>query len=282
MRAAALAAAALLLAAGCGRAASGAGQRTARVLYAGSLAALMEHRIGPGFQAATGDRFSGVAGGSTALAQEITAKLRPADVFISAAPGVNALLSGPAHGRREQWYATFATAPLLVAYNRHSRFAAALRTRPWYAVAAEPGFRLGGTDPRLDPKGVLTTRALAALAARTHTPDLASRVQVFPEEELLGRLESGQLDAGFFYANEAAEAQLPTVRLGLTAGATYTVSVLRTAPDAAAGTAFVAYLLGPRGRALLARGGLVVDAHPTVAGTASAVPAPVRSAAGLR
>lgn len=286
-------------AAGCGSAsgtgsASGAGAATTtgagaqaagqvRLLYAGSLVDLVEHHLGPAFHQATGATLDGLPGGSVALAHEIDDGVHRADVFLSAAPSVNSLLEGAAHGNRLRWYATFAAAGLVLAYEPSSRFAAALRSRPWYDVVTEPGFRLGRTDPALDPKGRLTVAALHSAAARFHDPALLaalSRSEVFPEEELLGRLESGQLDAGFFYANEAVEQRLPMVALGVPEEARYTVSVLTDAPNPRGGAAFVAFLLGARGRALLAADGLTV-LTPKVSGDPAAVPAALRAVLGL-
>ncbi len=88
-RPALLAALALLL----GAPAARAGQPV-RVLYAGSLVAMMEHAIGPAFNRASGDTFEGFFGGSKALANQIKGKLRRADVFVSSSPTVNARLMG--------------------------------------------------------------------------------------------------------------------------------------------------------------------------------------------
>jgi molybdate transport system substrate-binding protein len=81
------------------------------VLYAGSLVNLMEHGIGPAFDQASGERFRGYPGGSKLLANQIEGRLRQADVFISAAPAVNAQLMGAANGDWERWYVTFAQSP---------------------------------------------------------------------------------------------------------------------------------------------------------------------------
>jgi molybdate/tungstate transport system substrate-binding protein len=155
------------------------------------------------------------------------------------------------------WYVAFAQAPLVIGYNPRSRFAAELRSQPWQRVMAEPGFRLGGTDPQLDPKGQLTAQLLRKVA-----PDLLPRLQVFPEEDLVGRLQTGQLDAGFFYANEAAEAKIPTVAIPGAPAATFTVTILPGAPDPRGAAAFVRFLLGARGQALLEDDGLTVLQPP--------------------
>jgi molybdate/tungstate transport system substrate-binding protein len=86
---------------------------------------------------------------------------------------------------------------------------------------------------------------------------------VFPEETLVGRLQAGQLDAGFFYANEAKEAGIPTVTLGaIQLAATYTVTALNKAPHASGATAFVTYLLGSKGQAVLTAHGLTLIKPP--------------------
>lgn len=242
-----------------------------QVLYAGSLVTLMEHHVGPAFQAATGLTFSGVSGDSGSLATEIKGRTLQGDVFISANPSKDLVLEGPANGGWVSWYATFATSDLVLGYNPHSRFAAQLRSQPWYDVITRPGFLLGRTDPATDPKGKLTATALADAAAKgAATAALArSSSDVFPENTLVGRLQSGQLDAGFFYAVEAATAGIPTVPLtGIEPlPARYTVTVLDRAPHPAAAAAFLGYLLGPDGAAELAREGLAVQRPLDVSGT---------------
>ncbi len=281
------------LAAACGSSSSGAssarsperGSGPVDVVYAASLVNLMEHDIGPAFSTATGYQFSGFAAGSSELANEIKGEVRRADVFISAAPAVNGSLQGAANGDWVSWYSSFATAGLVIGYNPHSRFASQLRSRPWYRVVTEPGFLLGRTDQALDPKGALTVKALDEAAAIYHDPALGQVAKttngLFPEETLVGRLQAGQLDAGFFYTNEAREAGIPVVHLGaVKLSATYTVTVVNRAPHAAAARAFVAYLLGPDGRAALQRHGLSLIDPPKLSGQPGAVPPALRSAAG--
>lgn len=250
------------------------------VLYAGSLVHLMEQGIGPAFHSATGYSFSGFSGGSSGLANEIKGKVRQGDVLVSASPKADAALMGAANGNWVSWYATFAQAPLVLGYNAKSSFAHQLQAKPWYQVITQPGFRVGRTDPTLDPKGELTVKALRQAASVYHDPALLQILgtgsTVFPETELLGRLSAGQLDAGFFYANEATQAHIPTVPLGqVHLSATYTVTVLRGAPDQARAVAFVRYLLSNKGRAILASTGLQVTT-PSLTGNAGAVPSGLR------
>ena len=259
------------------------------VLYAGSLVEVMEHGIGPAFDAASGDRFRGYAGGSKLLANQIRSGLRAADVFISAVPGVNRRLMGPGAAESVRWYAGFARSPLLIGYDASSRYAHAFATEPWVQALQAPGIRIGRTDPRLDPKGALTLRLMQRAEAVYRLPGLAHRVlgdpenpaQVLPEEVLVGRLQSGQIDAGFFFSTETQAAHIPTVRLpaSVAPAARYTVTILHGAPHPAAARAFVRFLLGPDGRRILERNGLK-PGQPVLAGDPRAVPADLRRLLG--
>lgn len=267
---------------GCGPSNStGTASGTVHVLYAGSLVNLMERRVGPAFTKATGDRYQGFGAASQAVANAISGRVQTGDVFISASPSVNDSLTGSSHGDWVRWYATFAAAPLVLGYSTASRYAADLRAKPWYDVLREPGIRVGMTDPKLDPKGAFTVAALDAAATAYHLPSgypasVESSAQVFPEQDLLGRLEAGQLDVGFFYTNEAVPAHLHTIALGrVHESATFTVTVLARAPDPVGGAAFVRYLL-TAGRSALTAGGLHV-LTPTLHGPITAVPTVLRT-----
>ena len=250
---------------------------TVNVLYAGSLENVMNNSIIPAFQRATGYQLNGYPAGSKELAQEIKGGVRPADVFISASAKVNKLLMGARNGNWVSWYVPFATTSLVLGYNPNSSFAQQLRSKPWYEVVDQAGFRLGFTDPALDPKGVLAVAAMKEAASRYDQPALnqvaTDQSDLFPEEDLVGRLQSGQLDAGFFYTVEASAAKIKTVSLGPvkeTAG--YTVTVVNRANDETGGEQFIRFLLGPHGRSLLKAVGLTIDKAFKTAGSASQVP----------
>lgn len=256
------------------------------VLYAGSLVNLMEHGVGPAFDKATGDRFQGYAGGSNKLANEIKGKLRKGDVFVSANPKVNAALIGSANGNWVKWYVAFAESPVVIGYNAASKFAADFKSKPWYQVLSEPGIKIGRTDPKLDPKGALTVALMKKAEAFYKSPGLEQKVlgapenpaQVLPEETLVGRLQSGQLDVGFFYSTETSDAKIPALNLPpeIAPKAIYTVTVLHDAPNAAGADRFVAFLLGPGGRNLLKEHGLTLR-KMAVSGDADAVPQDIKA-----
>lgn len=254
---------------------------TVNVLYAGSLVNLMERSVGPAFEKETGLHFQGYAAGSNKIANEIKGKLRRGDVFISASPKVNASLMGAANGDHVTWYVTFAESPLMIGYNPRSKFAADFKTKRWDQVLQEPGIRVGRTDPKLDPKGAFTVEMVTKAAELYHQPDLVEKTlgapenpeQVLPEETLVGRLQSGQLDAGFFYSTETSDLKIPSLRPSpeLQAKASYTLTILNDAPNSPGATRFADFLLSAKGRELLKEHGVDVT-KPTVSGTPEAMP----------
>jgi molybdate/tungstate transport system substrate-binding protein len=259
---------------------------TVNVLYAGSLVNLMEHGIGPAFGKATGGQFQGFAGGSVLLANQVKGKLRQGDVFISAVPKVNANLMGADNGNWVNWYIAFAESPLVIGYNPSSKYAKDFKTMPWYKVLEQPGIRIGRTDPKLDPKGRLTVQLMKQAADHYKIPNFEQSTlgaadnpaQVLPEETLVGRLQSGQLDAGFFYSTETSDAKIPAVTLpaAITPKAVYTVTVLRDAPNRAGAEQFVTFLLGHQAQTLMREHGLTLR-QPTLGGDAAAVPQAIRA-----
>jgi molybdate/tungstate transport system substrate-binding protein len=256
------------------------------VLYAGSLVNLMERSVGPAFEKETGLRFQGYAAGSNLIANQIKGKLRRGDVFISASPAVNPGLMGAANGDHVSWYVTFAESPLMIGYNPQSRFAADFKKKRWDEVLQEPGIRIGRTDPKLDPKGAYTVQMMTKAAALYKQPDLVEKTlgdpenpaQVLPEETLVGRLQSGQLDAGFFYSTETSDLKIPALRPApeLQAKASYTLTILNDAPNQAGAARFVDFLLSASGRALLKQHGVDI-VKPVVTGNAQVVPSSVQA-----
>lgn len=269
----------------CGRPASTRG--TVKVLYAASLTALMETHFGPTFTRATGFGFEGYAAGSTELANEIAGGVRAADVFVSASPKADDKLRALPAGRgRVAWYAQVAHSPLVVGYNAKSRFATPLRAGPWYQVVLQPGFRLGRTDPTLDPKGTLVVQLAQAEEQALGQTGLADRLlaagQIFPEQDLVGRLQAGQLDAGFFYQSEAVTVQIPFVapEPSIDPSAQYTLALPQGGPNPAGAVAFSRFLLGSQGQSLLRAGGLLVGPI-TIHGDKTAIPAALHAPLGV-
>ncbi|NKJ49993.1 ABC transporter substrate-binding protein [Burkholderia sp. SG-MS1] len=262
------------------------GNNTVNVLYAGSLVNLMERSIGPAFEKATGQQFRGYAAGSNKIANEIKGKLRRGDVFISASPKVNASLMGEANGDHVTWYVNFAESPLMIGYNPQSKFASQFKSKRWDEVLQQPGIRIGRTDPKLDPKGAFTVEMMTKAAGLYHQPDLVEKTlgapenpaQVLPEETLVGRLQSGQLDAGFFYSTETSDLKIPAIHPApeLQAKASYTLTILNDAANRPGAVSFVDFLLSEQGRALLKQHGVDV-VKPVVSGAVQSMPPSVQA-----
>ncbi|MGD0742067.1 MAG: substrate-binding domain-containing protein [Acidimicrobiales bacterium] len=251
------------------------------VLYAGSLVDTMA-KVSTAFDRATGYSFVGFSAGSSALATEIQGETQKADVFVSAGSKSAVSLEGARNGDWVSWYAQFGTTPLLLGYNPQSRFAKYFKIEPWFKVVTMPGFRLGRTDPVIDPKGVLAATALDEVARSERMPTLrvlaTETSDVFPEEDLVGRLQAGQLDGAFFFGVEAEAAKIPTVTLGsITLTNPYVVTVVNRAPHEDGAVAFVKFLLGAKGSAILRGFGLTVDSPAILSGPNSAVPMQLRS-----
>lgn len=282
------------------------------VLYAGSLVNLMEKKVGPAFAKATGYTYEGEGKGSVALANEIKGKLRTPDVFISASAAVDTSLMGPTNGNYVSWYATFSRTAMVIGYNPTSKFAsdfqaAASGAKPWYQVLEEPGVRLGRTDPQLDPKGMSTLFVMQLAEHYYSQPGLSQQIlgasenpsQIFPEEELVARLGSGQLDAGFFYLNEVKDQNLPYITLpdqinlsdpsmntayaqasytnpqtnktAHGAAIVYTITIPSTTKNRDGAIAFVNFILSSQGQAFFLQDGLL-QTTPALSGGASNVP----------
>lgn len=285
------------------------------VMYAGSLTMLLEKKLGPAFNGATGFSFQGEGKGSLAITNLIKGGVRAPDVFVSADPAVFTSLQGQGNGSYVSWWVAFASTEMVIGWSPRSRFRADFEsakagTRTWQSVLEEPGLRLGRTDPELDPKGYRTLFLFQLDERRTGNTGEARRIlgdsrnpnQVFPEEQLVARMQEGQLDAGVFYRIEAVEAGLPYLpvppevnqgdpsRAAQYASATftnsrgqhiqgapivYTVTIPRTVRNQAGAKSFVQFLLGKNGQQMLRTEGLQ-SLTPVVAGDPGAVPSEIR------
>jgi molybdate/tungstate transport system substrate-binding protein len=288
--------------------------RSVSVLYAGSLATVMENGIGPEFAKATGYSYHGEAQGSLGAAQMIRNHLRTPDVFISADPLVNLnLLMGSRNGDLVKWFVVVGSSQLVLAYNPRSKFAArfedaAANRTPWYEVLATPALRFGRGDPSIDPKGYRTLFMFELAARHYHKESIPKLLgeplnpnQVFPEVVLLARIESGQFDAGIFYKHEILARKLPYITLPAeinlgdprlsdlyaqvnyttpsgqhVSGApiVFTVTIPESAPHREGALAFARFLLTSAG--LLRQFGFG-DVEHRVGGDATQIPAQLRS-----
>jgi molybdate/tungstate transport system substrate-binding protein len=292
------------------------GDRPDRVelLHAASLTAFVEDHLVPGAGERLGLRVLAEPEGSVAGANRIRDAVRRPDLYITADPATVAALGPFDPG----WSIGFARGELVVGYAASSRFASLLDSArtgsvPWQTPLMRPGFRLGRTDPDLDPKGYRSVWALregAASAGRGPARDgllahLMDTSSVFPEASLAVRVEAGQLDAGMFYLAEARAHGLGVIRLPPELGQgdpdlasvyeryayvtadghrvtgrpiVYALTIPGNAPRSAAAVDLAAWLLGSEGRALLSEQGLPPVVR--VLGDPERVPPVLRALAG--
>jgi molybdate/tungstate transport system substrate-binding protein len=285
---------------------------TVNVFYAGSLVNLNEHLIGPAFAAGSGDSYAGKSAGSGAIANQIKGKIATPDVVEFADPSVNATLMGDANGNYVSWYFTYASSKLVIGFDPRSTVAAEFKQvqrgkLPFYKALEQKGLKIGRTDPAVDPKGYralwmadLTQKVYKQKGFEKHLFGAAENPsQVFPEETLVARMLTGQVNAGVFYLSEVKDLGIPyislpaRVNLGsqkyaslyatqhytLPTGQTvtgapieYTITIPSTVQNRAGAEAFVKFVLSARVRAISSAHGLLPV--PTVlTGDRTAVPA---------
>lgn len=266
------------------------------VAYAGSLVNLIENKLAPDFERATGYKYQGKAAGSTVLANAIRDKIIQPDVFISASTKAYERLEGAANGNEVKWSLVFASTSMVIGYSPVSQFvdrfnAEAAGAVPWYQVLQQPGVRLGRTDPILDPKGVYAILVMQLASLYYNQSDIKQTIlgsninqtQIFPEADLVAYLKDGNLDAGFFYLNEVKDVDLPYISLpaeinlgdpshsdfyqqahyqdalGQTIAGQpilYSLTIPTKVENYVGAVEFVKYLLGSNGRQLLLEDGL--------------------------
>jgi molybdate/tungstate transport system substrate-binding protein len=249
--------------AGSGSAAAATPSGVVSVLYAGSLVTPMEGPV----KNALRDRgidFQGEPGGSKALANLIVAGVRSPDAFIYVDPRLITTFAERAASTIE-----FASTRLGVAWSPHSRYAVLFDRVTHGDLSLEraletPGLRIGRTDPQLDPKGRYTVEALNAWLGPERERRLLGNdenpSQIFPEQDLLARVDTGQADVAFFYRTEAVARDYPFVALPQSAetggGIVYTLAIMKNANHPHEARAFADFILTGAGREILEHAGL--------------------------
>ena len=188
-----------------------------RVLAAGSLATVLEDRVGPEFRAETGIEYQGEYHGSTALLRMVAEGSKHPDVAISADVD---LLRERLYPDRAAWDLAFATNEVGIAYAPETDLGGRLAAgEPWYEVFADADDgAVAISDPELDPLGYRAVH-LFELAAREHDLEgfreaMLERVSREPDEpQLLAGVEAGTRACAVAYRNMAAAHDVPFLAL---------------------------------------------------------------------
>jgi molybdate/tungstate transport system substrate-binding protein len=296
---------------------------TANVAYASSLQFLNEKLAGPAFTKAEGYQVSGRSGASGDLEADIAGNEITPNVFESVG-GDNIT---PLFPKYTKWYVQYAGTSMVVAYNPKSKYASQFKaiadgTEPLsklFTLMQTPGFKLGRTDPNIDPQGRDFIYMLELAQAYYHLPSdtvekilggpagSATSSQIYAESSLDSTLQSGQLDASSAFITQAIELHLPYIKLPAAinlgsfadaaqyakatvtitsqgqkvtkSGSPQVIDITIIGKPTAAATAFVKYTLSPAGLSIYKTGGFTL-LTPTAFGTMSAIPAAVKSELG--
>jgi molybdate/tungstate transport system substrate-binding protein len=312
-----------LAAVGCGStttAASG-GQTTpgtATVAYPAPLGHLNQGTIGPAFAKTSGQIYTGTAVPPGRLDAEITSGMISPNVLETITD--DDML--PLMPKLTKWYVRYASTSLVLAYSPASKYAGQFKAiaqhtlpiRNLFTLMGKPGFRLGRTDPNIDPQGRDLIYMLELAQTKFGLPAgalqkilrgplaSASSPQICPAAALFSRLKSGKFDAVGVYQFQAIEMHLPyltlpaEIDLGIASLAHHystaklTIAghvVTRGAPleldittlgttGQAAADAFVKFVLSPGGLLLHKQLGFNLLA-PTPYGNRNAIPGAIRN-----
>ena len=292
-----------------------AAKQTAYVAFAGSLAVVNDHEVGPAFSHATGYLYQSHAGGSLGVANLISSHEITPNVFES----VGLMPIVRLEPQFTKWAIGFATQPLVIAYSPRGPFSAKMKAiadgnlplSVLFTLMAQPGFHLGRTNPETDPQGQAFIIMLKLAAKAYHlSPTAVTGIlggdenpkQIFAETALVSRLQAGQLDATSAFLPQALQSHLHYVTLpdeinlgnpkladlyatqevnlkqGSQVGAPLILYVcpIGGTPSAQAGLAFIHYLLSPAGKALYQKNGYHLI-KPLILGNVQTLPADIQA-----
>lgn len=178
------------------------------VFNAGSLGLPFRNLLKAFKQAHPDVRTSQESAGSLESARKITELGKTPDVLAVADYAIIPKLLIPAHA---DWYATFATNSLVLAFRNESAGALEIANYNWYRILLRPGIRTGRSDPALDPAGYRTLMVWQLAERFYRQPTLARLLQdasppryMRPKEaDLTALLQLGELDYVWTYASIA-------------------------------------------------------------------------------
>jgi molybdate/tungstate transport system substrate-binding protein len=249
-------------------------------------------------------------GASGDMVKNITQLGQPADVLGVADYSLIPKLMFGGSKSFATWYVGFVSNQITFAYTSHSKGASQLTASNWYKVLAQPGVRIGRSNPAADPSGYQTLQMLQLANSYYHDPTLSASVLknspassvAETETSLLAALQSGQIDYLAIYKSNALEEHLKyialppqinlsdpamaaaygkvTIHAGSLGALTakpiiYGLTIPANAPSAALGEKFISFVLSPQGQAIMRSNGFAVIS-PALASSQDKVPAALR------
>jgi molybdate/tungstate transport system substrate-binding protein len=244
-------------------------------------------------------------GASGDMVKDVTQLGQPDDVLGVADYSLIPKLMSTASKPHAAFYLGFVSNQITFAYTSHSKGASQLTPSNWYKVLAEPGVRIGRSNPAADPSGYQILQMLQLAQGYYHDPGLSAAVLknspdssvAETETSLLAALQSGQIDYLAIYKSDALEDHLKyialpaqinlsesslaaayakvTINAGSLGNLTakpiiYGLTIPSNAPDPALAQKFIGFVLSPQGQAIMSSNGFVVISPALASGTVPA------------
>lgn len=258
------------------------------VFHAGSLAVPVKE-LSAAFEAAhPGVAVLSEASGSRTAARKVSELGRQADLVMSADYSVIDTLLMPTFA---SWDLIFARNTMVIAYTDRSKYAREINAKNWYQILQRTGVIYGHSDPNADPCGYRTLLVWQLAERYYGVSGLYQALvadcppaNIRPKEvDLVALLQSGDMDYAFEYQSVAVQHGLEFISLpeainlsraqdadlykrasveinGSQPGTTmrvtgspilYGVTIVKNAPHPRLALAFIEFLLGPKGQAIL-------------------------------
>ncbi len=258
------------------------------IFHAGSLTVPVEKLTEAFRQKHPQVEFATESGGSRTVARKISELGQEADIMMAADYLVIDDLLRPQYA---DWNIQFARNVMVLTYTDRSKYADEINSDNWYQILLRDGVIYGHSDPNADPCGYRTLMVWQLAEIYYQKPGLYQQLDdhcppanVRPKAvELLALLESGDMDYAFEYLSVAVQHHLRYVSLpaeinlgspeladyyaqarveinGSEPGQTVTVvgapivyglTIPKNAPHPELAEAFLAFVLGPEGQAIL-------------------------------
>ncbi|PNR94211.1 molybdenum ABC transporter substrate-binding protein [Petrotoga sp. HWH.PT.55.6.1] len=232
------------------------------------------------------------AAGSREAVRKVTDLGREADVIGSADYTVIENLMIPEY---TEWYINFANNEMVIMYTEDSRYKDEINSDNWYEILLRPDVEYGHSDPNADPCGYrsqivwkLAEKYYKVDSLYKKLADNCPPKNVRPKEtDLIALLEAGELDYIFIYKSVALQHRMPYVELpeqinlkstkyadfyatasfdvtGKEPGEmitqigqpmVYALTIPNNAPNLQGAIAFIKFVIGPQGRAIMEENG---------------------------
>ncbi len=156
--------------------------------------------------------------GSRMAARKVSELNKPADIVAVADYKVIEEILMPKY---TNWYLSFATNKIVIAYNDKSKYANEINADNWYEVITRDGVNYGHSDPNSDPCGYRTFLVWQLAEKYYKIPGLYEKLQrhcpkrnIRPKEtDLISLMQTGELDYQFQYLSVAKQHNLKVLKL---------------------------------------------------------------------